>query len=455
MAICIVCGKEDENCICAQCRCSTDLEKLCLEILKYIPGSGERPVWDGIAAEMGDAYNFRKTAFAVADLLETPRKEYIKILSITGQGANIPKDSRKWFYGEYAKIIGSSGISDEEKLRLNGIALGAATMDYEYERAESIAEQLRGENNLPWQVYHNLIDFYTKTRRYATAEELVKKATEEYQDNEDCLKILEYRISELEEQKKKAAEGKAEYLPNPKQNKEEVQKKYIEFLTSVGVTIPEKRRKKPEAMKKEEYPQPVETRDADFNTFVAFDIETTGINSAHDAIIEIGAIRVKDGVIREREEFTFREFVKPFEKKITPEVTALTGITQEDVADARQMWEVFDTFADFCGEDTLVGYNCMAFDSKFLVRAGRYANRILPNKYFDVMRYAKQYSEKIGTDKNRSALGELAEKLGIENTEAHRALADAVTTAKVFLALRKLDADGESEKKDVLDLDEW
>ena len=162
------------------------------------------------------------------------------------------QDSRKWFYGEYAKIIGSSGIPDEEKLRLNGIALGAATMDYEYERAESIAEQLRGENNLPWQVYHNLIDFYTKTRQYATAEEIAEKAAEEYKDNEECLKKLEKIKNELEEQKKKAAEGKAEYLPNPKQNKEEVQKKYIEFLTSVGVTIPEKRRKKPEAMKKED-----------------------------------------------------------------------------------------------------------------------------------------------------------------------------------------------------------
>ena len=111
----------------------------------------------------------------------------------------------------------------------------------------------------------------------------------------------------------------------------------------------------------------------------------------------------------------------------------------------------------FVGDDILLGFNCMAFDSKFLVRAGRYANIIIENKYFDVMRYASQFNEQLGIEAKKVSLADLSEKLDIENPQAHRALADAVTTARVFLKLKEMDGGADKASVDELlsDLDNW
>ena len=73
-----------------------------------------------------------------------------------------------------------------------------------------------------------------------------------------------------------------------------------------------------------------------------------------------------------------------------------------------------------------------------MVRAGRYSNLILENPYYDVMRYAKAYKDDLNLSGSKQSLATLAKQLGVKNPRAHRALADAITTAKVFLKLREL-----------------
>ena len=134
----------------------------------------------------------------------------------------------------------------------------------------------------------------------------------------------------------------------------------------------------------------------------------------------------------------------------------MTGITPDDVKDAREMWEVTPDFLDFVGDNVLVGFNCMTFDSKFLVRAGRYSNVIIENKYFDVMKYAGQFKTELGLE-GKISLEDLAEKFNIENPNAHRALADAITTAKVYLKLKAMDGGAGTESVDDMlsDIDNW
>ena len=112
---------------------------------------------------------------------------------------------------------------------------------------------------------------------------------------------------------------------------------------------------------------------------------------------------------------------------------------------------------NFVGDSVLLGFNCIIFDSRFMVRAGRYSNTIIENKYFDVMRFADSFKEKLGIDAKKASLQELADKLGIENPQAHRALADAITTAKVFLRLKELNGQDQPASIDDLlgDLDNW
>ena len=105
------------------------------------------------------------------------------------------------------------------------------------------------------------------------------------------------------------------------------------------------------------------------------------------------------------------------------------------VKDARQIYDVFNDFADFVGDRVLVGYNSRKFDSGFLVRAGRYARRIERFRHFDVLNEAEKYSKNNNLENAKPET--VGQSLGIVNPEAHRALSDAITTAKVYLELKE------------------
>ena len=460
MAVCLNCGKENDSCLCDSCRGVVNLEDLCNDIIEYRPGTGENLLWDQMASELTSEGNFRSVVFALAEDLSSPKKEYWQILSFSGTSANVQKHNRPWLYEICGRIDDIGGLKPFEMNRVKGILLGALFMDYRYEEADHLAEDLLEEDKLPTQAYYNLIDFYSKTRRYDEADDAIAAARALY--GEEKTTVLYRKLIEKNQQYREAeANGKKEYMPNPAQNKEEVRKAYVAFLASIGIDaeIPAAgtmKRKMREAIPKDQYPAPKEIRDPNFDSFVVYDLETTGLHS-YDAMIEIGAVKVLGNCIDESEKFIFQEFVRPYKKGISEDVTKITGITKEDVKDARQMWEVFPDFMEFVGDSVLVGFNNVKFDSKYLVRAGRYSNIVMDNPQFDVMKYADRFRDKLNISDSGISLEKLSEALGIENPRAHRALADALTTARVFLKLREMETpDKKIEVDDLLaDLDDW
>ena len=98
MPLCVVCGKKIDSCICESCRNKEDIEKLSMDIIRYNPGSGGNELWDGIADQMIYTLNFKNIVFSLTADLPTPRKEYIRLLCVSGDGANVPKVSRPWLY---------------------------------------------------------------------------------------------------------------------------------------------------------------------------------------------------------------------------------------------------------------------------------------------------------------------------------------------------------------------
>lgn len=92
---------------------------------------------------------------------------------------------------------------------------------------------------------------------------------------------------------------------------------------------------------------------------------------------------------------------------------------------------------EFVGDSIMVGFNNAAFDSKFLARAGRYSRIYITNKQFDIYQFVKSNKAELNYDKEDTKLNSVAEFYGIENPQAHRALADAITTARVYLEIRK------------------
>lgn len=161
------------------------------------------------------------------------------------------------------------------------------------------------------------------------------------------------------------------------------------------------------------------------NTYVVFDIETTGLDVETCEIIEIGAVKIVSGKIIQK----FQTLVKP--KKLIP--TYLTenvhGISNQMVQDCPRIESVIKDFFLFCKNAILVGYN-VAFDMKFIQNVARNVGINFENKVEDVMVLAKQ---KI-VSKNYK-LSTIVKKLNITLDNAHRALFDALATAEVMLHL--------------------
>jgi predicted DnaQ family exonuclease/DinG family helicase len=156
-------------------------------------------------------------------------------------------------------------------------------------------------------------------------------------------------------------------------------------------------------------------------TFVALDLETTGLSADRDAIIEVGAVKFRaDEVID-----TFSSFVDPG-RPIPLAITDLTGITDDDVAGAPSLHEVLDRLSRFAGSYPIVGHS-VGFDLAFLQRH----NCLVENETLDTFELATV----LITDAERYSLGSLAQLLGIELEQAHRALDDTHATYQLFRAL--------------------
>ena len=171
-----------------------------------------------------------------------------------------------------------------------------------------------------------------------------------------------------------------------------------------------------------------EDRIADFvlgKTFCVFDIETTGLNTASDKIIEIGAVRVENGLISQ----TFSTFVNP-EVPVPERITALTTITDDDVKDAPTIDEALPDFYKFSYGTIMVGQN-VQFDYGFVSAAGQEMNIYFDNERIDTLALGRKYL----TSLTKFNLGKLTEYFGIKNKGAHRAIYDAIATAEVFLKL--------------------
>lgn len=160
------------------------------------------------------------------------------------------------------------------------------------------------------------------------------------------------------------------------------------------------------------------------DTFVVFDIETTGLSKETESITEIGAVKVVDGKIIDR----FSTFVNP-ERPIPAEIIKLTGITNEMVADAPVITEILPKFLEFCQDAVLVAHNAN-FDTGFIrLNAERKCGIEVKNTVLDTL----ELSRALLPELKKHKLDIVCEQLGVSLEGHHRAVNDAEATAEVFL----------------------
>jgi DNA polymerase III epsilon subunit family exonuclease len=166
------------------------------------------------------------------------------------------------------------------------------------------------------------------------------------------------------------------------------------------------------------------TRLADV-TFVAFDTETTGLSPRSNRIVEIGAVRFRNGTVLESRSWLINPGIP-----IPDAASAIHGITDEMVADRPSFSAVFPQFVRFAGEAVWMAHNA-GFDVRFLsaelLRTGTAAPG---NTVVDTLKLSRTWFPDAGSYR----LGRLLEHLGLAHGGLHRALADAHAAASIVSA---------------------
>ncbi|MEA3396658.1 MAG: helicase C-terminal domain-containing protein [Chloroflexota bacterium] len=159
-------------------------------------------------------------------------------------------------------------------------------------------------------------------------------------------------------------------------------------------------------------------------TYISLDLETTGLDSSRDAIIEVGALRFSGS----QEIESFETFVNPG-RHIPHFITELTGIADKDVAGAPSARQVMREVQDFVGQDPVVGHN-VAFDLAFL----RQHNTLVGNVGIDTFELASILVPHAG----RYSLENLVREVGISwPPQQHRALDDARMAHLLYVELQE------------------
>lgn len=164
------------------------------------------------------------------------------------------------------------------------------------------------------------------------------------------------------------------------------------------------------------------------DTYVVFDVETTGLSAYYDVIIELAAVKVRGGEIIDR----FESFANPH-RRLSATIINLTSITDDMLKDAPESEDVLKRFADWAGNDILVAHNA-SFDMGFL-NAGykKMGHEKAKNPVIDTLELGRF----LYPEMKNHRLNTLAKKFDIDLTQHHRAIYDTEATGYLLIKMLK------------------
>lgn len=169
---------------------------------------------------------------------------------------------------------------------------------------------------------------------------------------------------------------------------------------------------------------------ADINDYTVFDLETTGLNVNTCEIIEIAAIKVRNGKIIDQ----FSSLIKP-SLSVPNEIAVFTGICDEMLINAPKIEDIINDFVDFIGNDIILGHNISTYDSTIIYDICENLNmKHFDNDMLDTALYARHCRIDVPNNK----LTTLTKYLGIEHKNAHRALGDCIANHECYQKLKPL-----------------
>ena len=159
------------------------------------------------------------------------------------------------------------------------------------------------------------------------------------------------------------------------------------------------------------------------DNYTVIDIETTGLSPLWDQIIELGAIRYRNG-----EPSAEYNTLLHIDDELDPFIVSLTGITDDMLSNAPKINDKIPEFIDFIGSDIVIGHN-VGFDINFIYDASlRYAGKPFSNDHINTVRFAN----KLLPDLPSKSLASICDKFGISTAGAHRAVEDCKLTNEIY-----------------------
>ncbi len=163
------------------------------------------------------------------------------------------------------------------------------------------------------------------------------------------------------------------------------------------------------------------------SSYIAVDLETTGLDPKADKIIEIGAVRVIDGLVTAR----YETFVNPY-RKLEERVIALTGITDGEIELAPGIQTVIGEFLEFADHLPILGHHVI-FDFSFLKRAAVNEGKEFERQGIDTLKLARRF---MPPDEKKN-LKDACVYFGIKQEKSHRALSDSMAAHDLYQELKK------------------
>ncbi len=159
---------------------------------------------------------------------------------------------------------------------------------------------------------------------------------------------------------------------------------------------------------------------------IVFDVETTGLSFTGDRLTEIGAVKLKNMQVID----SFNTMVNPG-RHIPEKITELTGIRDEDVADAPDEAEAVRKFMEFCGDKPVLAAHNATFDTNFINEACRRNDITFDYNWLDTLILCQTMLPEMG----RHKLDQVAKHLKLGKFDHHRASNDALMLAKIYIEL--------------------
>lgn len=163
------------------------------------------------------------------------------------------------------------------------------------------------------------------------------------------------------------------------------------------------------------------------NSYIALDLETTGLNPKYARILEVGAVKIKDGKIID----TYDKIVNA-KTYLSNQIVSLTGITQEMMEGGEEIEKVIADLLDFCKDEVILGHN-ISFDYSFVKKAATNQKMTFEKEAIDTLKLARRFLPEL----EKRSLEYLCEYYKIKQEKKHRAYHDALSASELYQVLLK------------------